>query len=121
MMLHGVLHRIEGDYENARCWYRDVKESEVFQSAWGQDGLERVMEFVRQVEILRKETKIKDPKVVGELEQESTREVKAIIEYCEKEFGTGKVVDASEIWCQDKKSNAKGNDMVVGGEGWRQF
>lgn len=24
MLLHGILHRIEGDYENARLWYRDV-------------------------------------------------------------------------------------------------
>ncbi|KAK5018303.1 hypothetical protein LTR39_001059 [Cryomyces antarcticus] len=24
MYLHGILHRIEGDYDNARCWYVDV-------------------------------------------------------------------------------------------------
>lgn len=121
MMLHGVLHRIEGDYDNARIWYRDVKDSEVFKSVWGKDGLDSVLDFVRRIEILRKESKTKDAKDVEELEKESMREIKGILEFCEKEFGTEKVVDASAIWCQDEKSSAKGNDMVVGGEGWRQF
>ena len=57
MMLHGILHRIEGDYDNARAWYRDVKDSEVFLAVWGEDGLDKVKDFVRRIEILRKETK----------------------------------------------------------------
>ena len=32
MYLHGILHRIEGDYENARAWYKDSRSSDVFQS-----------------------------------------------------------------------------------------
>lgn len=121
MMLHGVLHRIEGDYENTRAWYRDVKDSDIFRLVWGEDGLDGAMDFLRRIEILRKETRGKDPKVVRDLEQESTREIKTIMEYCERQFGTSMVDDASAIWCQDEKSSGKGNDMVVGGEGWRQF
>jgi hypothetical protein len=34
MFLHGILHRIEGDYDNSRVWYGDVKDSEVFAYAW---------------------------------------------------------------------------------------
>ena len=33
-MLHAVLHRIEGDIANARCWYYDVRSSDVFHHVW---------------------------------------------------------------------------------------
>ncbi|KAI9752666.1 MAG: hypothetical protein M1815_000370 [Lichina confinis] len=36
MLLHAILHRIEGDYDNARVWYRDVSRSDVFRHAWGE-------------------------------------------------------------------------------------
>jgi len=120
-MLHGMLHRIEGDYENARAWYRDVKESEVFQAVWGKDGLDKVMDFLRRIEILRKETKHEDISEVHRLQDGSKREIKTVLEFCEKKFGTQKVEDASAIWVQDEKSSGKGSDMVIGGEGWRQF
>ena len=122
-MLHGILHRIEGDYENTRAWYRDVQDSEVFRLAWGrEDGLERAMGFVRRVEVLRKERKVEDSKQeLKELQDESGREIRVVIEFCETEFGTGKMVDASGVWVQDEKSKGKGSDMVIGGEGWRQF
>lgn len=34
MYIHGILHRIEGDLDNTRAWYGDVKSSEVFQAVW---------------------------------------------------------------------------------------
>lgn len=34
MALHGMLHRIEGDVENARCWYLDVLHSDIFAATW---------------------------------------------------------------------------------------
>jgi hypothetical protein len=121
MMLHGILHRIEGDYENAKAWYRDVQNSEVFLAAWGGGGLHKVMDFVRRIEILKKETKQRDISEAHQLEDESKREITTVLDFCEKKFGTQKVDDASAIWVQDEKSSAKGGDMVVGGEGWRQF
>ena len=36
MFLHGILHRIEGDLNNARCWYSDVNGTEVFMKVWGE-------------------------------------------------------------------------------------
>ncbi|GAM86141.1 hypothetical protein ANO11243_041520 [Dothideomycetidae sp. 11243] len=35
MYIHGLLHRIEGDYSNCLAWYADVASSEVFQSFYG--------------------------------------------------------------------------------------
>lgn len=121
MMLHGILHRIEGDYENARAWYSDVKETEVFQAVWGESGLDKAMAFLRRIEILRKETKHEDISEVRQLQEGSRQEVKTVLEFCEKKFGTQKVEDASAIWVQDEKSIGKSSDMVIGGEGWRQF
>ncbi|KAK5090764.1 hypothetical protein LTR05_000940 [Lithohypha guttulata] len=34
MFIHGILHRIEGDVDNTRAWYGDVKDSEIFQHVW---------------------------------------------------------------------------------------
>ncbi|KAI9823699.1 MAG: hypothetical protein M1819_001143 [Sarea resinae] len=34
MLLHGILHRVEGDFANARAWYRDVCGSEVYGVVW---------------------------------------------------------------------------------------
>lgn len=38
MYLHGILHRIEGDLDNARAWYGDVQDSEVFRAVWSGMG-----------------------------------------------------------------------------------
>lgn len=35
MYIHGLLHRIEGDYANCLAWYADVSESAVFESFYG--------------------------------------------------------------------------------------
>ncbi|KAK5410595.1 hypothetical protein LTR90_008178 [Exophiala xenobiotica] len=35
MYAHGILHRLEGDIDNARAWYGDVKDAQVFQAVWG--------------------------------------------------------------------------------------
>lgn len=38
MYLHGILHRIEGDLDNARAWYGDVQDSDVFRAVWSEMG-----------------------------------------------------------------------------------
>lgn len=48
MLLHALLHRVEGDVENARCWYFDVLGSGVFEFVWegggGEEELGRLVE-----------------------------------------------------------------------------
>lgn len=38
MTMHALLHRVEGDIENARCWYFDVMDADVFKYAWLSDA-----------------------------------------------------------------------------------
>ncbi|KAL9028400.1 MAG: hypothetical protein Q9196_003224, partial [Gyalolechia fulgens] len=55
MFLHGILHRIEGDYDNARAWYDNIKDSDVFTSVWrGEGGTQGALDFIWQVERLKK-------------------------------------------------------------------
>ena len=44
MLLHAILHRIEGDYDNARAWYKNVTDSEVFTGVW--DGEEAARDLI---------------------------------------------------------------------------
>ena len=56
------------------------------------------------------------------LEKESRREIDGVIAWCQKKFGEGEVRDASSAWVQpDEDKRKMGEDMVVGGEGWRKF
>lgn len=123
MMLHAVLHRIEGDYENARAWYSDVGDSEVFERVW--DGSqEKVGAFLDRVGKLRKGIWVDGGDREREMEdlgKESKREIQAVLEFCEQKFGTEMWKDVSGEWVQDEKHAAQANGMVVGGEGWRQF
>lgn len=127
MFLHGILHRIEGDYNNARAWYGDVAESEVFKSVW-KEGKERALEFIRRVEVLRKERKSEgwhddDKEERKELEGESRKEIDAVVKFCVDEFGTQRWEDVSSEWAQPRggKVAEQKQKMVVGGEGFRQF
>jgi hypothetical protein len=124
MFLHGLLHRIEGDYDNARAWYGDVADSDVFKHTWGgTDGRDKAFTFIRRIEIFRKETKPSErtEEEMRSLEDESKREFEAVLEFCETKFGKQKMDDASSVWVKDEKSSQKGSDMVIAGEGWRQF
>ncbi|PBP21229.1 hypothetical protein BUE80_DR007877 [Diplocarpon rosae] len=41
MLLHGILHRVEGDFDNARFWYADVAKegAELYTRIWGDGGV----------------------------------------------------------------------------------
>ena len=119
--LHGILHRIEGDIENARAWYRSTRDAngEVFKDAWAHaNGPDEASQFLDKVERSRKE----GGQDVLALQDQSFKEIQSVIAYCERKFGTAKVVDASTIWVgMSEDHRQKAGDMVVGGEGWRTF
>lgn len=119
MFLHGILHRIEGDYDNARAWYSNVKDSEVFAKVWeGSGGEEEARKFIDQIERLVKKRE-GDREV---LEEASLREIKAVVGFCREKFGEGKVDDASGVWVRNDELHARINaQMVHGGEGFRRF
>ncbi|CZR66113.1 uncharacterized protein PAC_16014 [Phialocephala subalpina] len=126
MYLHGILHRIEGDVDNARAWYRDVKETDVFRAAWEEGGLERAMDFMGKVEgvkgIVRGGKLNGGDGEVDEVREESLMELKAVLGFCEIFFGTGKVEDASGVWVSMSEKNKDiAEKMIAGGEGWRRF
>jgi hypothetical protein len=130
MFLHGILHRIEGDYDNARAWYGDVKDSEVFAYAWGRSsaskasstgperGLDAALTFIADAQNL-KETSKGDR---DELGSRSLDEIQAVVAFCAKRFGVQRVEDARGAYTSNEgKIKEKGQAMVVGGEGWRMF
>lgn len=179
MYIHGILHRIEGDLDNTRAWYGDVKSSEVFQSVWtgmdSEDGgrppsvkarasdqepqaldghirknsvqstgtsgqttpsaeaFDSAMSFVDQVESYKVNSlsSASRPKqdsaksVVPEeetLAEVSLRELRRVLSFCAGKFGTESVADASNIWvAMNEKHADKAAEMIVGGEGWREF
>lgn len=116
MFLHGILHRIEGDYDNAKAWYKNVAESEVFGKVW--ENEDQAREFIGKVEALVKNGEGHKE----ELEKESLREIKSVVEFCRRKFGEGEVRDASGAWVKPGDDIKKmGEDMVSGGKGFRQF
>jgi hypothetical protein len=137
MYLHGILHRIEGDFNNTRAWYYDVYNSEVFELVWGKATEEQEAEIEKQksqgvtksppqksardfVDSLEKLSKGKGDKEA--LAKESRREFDAVLDWCIKKFGTGKHTDASKAWVQPSQEiSQKGQDMVTGNDGFRKF
>ncbi|GAB1726538.1 hypothetical protein NU195Hw_g2463t1 [Hortaea werneckii] len=150
MLIHAVLHRVEGDYRNAEAWYGDVFHGEeqecggkgCLERCWGggREGLERCLGFVRRVEGLRKKNVpggkgdsggggegsgqggYDERSELEALERESRREIEALVGWCVERFGTDKCEDATQVWVRDREEvREMKKEMVVGGEGWRQF
>lgn len=117
MFLHGILHRIEGDYDNARAWYTNVAESEVFKEVWD-GGQEEARGFIGRVDGLVKRGE--GDKAV--LEKESLREIEAVVEFCRRKFGEKEMLDATQAWVKPGEDHRKmGEEMVSGGKGFRKF
>lgn len=123
MYLHGILHRIEGDIDNTRAWYSDIKDQDAFKAAWaGEQGLDNAMKFLERVEQRKVQRGKKDDEEYEELRGESLREMKDVIEFCEKKFGTARMEEASGVWVSMSEKNRDiAEKMITGGEGWRKF
>lgn len=125
MFVHGILHRIEGDIDNSRAWYGQVKEADVFRHVWYEDRetIENVPKcaqagwesFLSQVERYRDRTKRRtvmnkrnseDHYLLDEvktweeearlLRETSLWEIKRALDFCERKFGLLCVQDARQ-------------------------
>ena len=153
MYLHGILHRIEGDLDNARAWYGEVKTSEIFEWVWeGMDGkvpaetsghgdqsaladkaFGPAMSFLDNVEAYKssllssKASRRQSPPMgkvpdVDSLADVSLRELRRVLSFCERKYGTSVVTDASPVWVSMSEKHADmASQMITGGEGWREF
>jgi hypothetical protein len=151
MLLHGILHRAEGDFPNSQAWISDVKdacegyqpkkkdegeklEQDVFaQTKGGKNGDDTLVEYVygesdpddliNDVEACRN----KKPSQRGEgeerdLEKRARGELEMILQWCKGKFGEGKWKDASKAWVKNSEEiNKISGDMVSGGKGFRDF
>lgn len=126
MFLHGVLHRIEGDYPNARAWYSDMSDTDIMAYVWGQkgEGTEggKACGFVYDVEKLDQRVKqgVKDVRVEKEqerLEEESKRELAMIMDYCRQRIGLDEWEDARGAYVENsEKIKTAGQGQTTGTE-----
>lgn len=132
---------MEGDYDNARAWYRSASasgsgsekgEGEVFSKVWpggvgdGHAFIDEIEAFVKTKNKNKKKgnenEKGEDEDVESRLEKESRREIDSVVSWCRTKFGDGEWKDASAAWVKPSEEHRKmAEDMVVGGEGWRTF
>jgi len=135
MYLHGILHRIEGDFDNARMWYSDVQDIELYQNIWGRGGktfkqrqhedgrdedLDSGQKFLNRVQDFTKSSG--SCSVQAELECESRRELNMVVDWCVRKFGTDNMEDAAVAWVKPSDDiRAMGEDQVSGGAGRRKF
>lgn len=151
MLLHGILHRCEGDMRNARLWMGDVGDAA---AGWVpkkrgegeelEDGVRdkcacpglgetSLVEFVygeggvdAAIQLVDDVEAFRKRKG-GESDEErlSARiqeEMGRVLEWCAKKFGTQAYVDASSAWVKNSEEVQKiSNDMVSGGKGYRDF
>jgi hypothetical protein len=122
MYVHGILHRVEGDIDNTRAWYGDVKDSEMFATVWhraaNKDEVPEIASlgfehFLDRLEAYRDRTKkraaaasqsesstidaVQDWTVEEhKLRETSLWEIKTLLSLCEDKFGTSAIKDARE-------------------------
>ncbi|KAG9195364.1 hypothetical protein G6011_00485 [Alternaria panax] len=150
MLLHGILHRAEGDFNNARAWISDVADAcEGYQPKHKEDGQKLDAEIVKQVgsnssmpasliEFVygdeepkslidaveefrsRKKSDRRDDEEV--IEKRMRNEVEKVLEWCKNKFGNEVFDDATKAWVKNSEEISKiSGDMVSGGEGHRKF
>lgn len=100
----------------AYAWGRASDSSST--SAVPKSGIDAALAFVAEIQAL-KEMGRGDG---DELGSRSLDEIQAVVAFCAKRFGVQRVEDVREIWTENEGNiKEKGQAMVVGGEGWREF
>ncbi|KAF2826239.1 hypothetical protein CC86DRAFT_292918 [Ophiobolus disseminans] len=149
MLLHGILHRAEGDFANARAWMGDVADAcggwvpkkrgegekldaEVFERMGVGKGVRgSLIEYVYgeadaeglglvdDVEAFRKG---QGGYEMGELEDRARKELEAVLEWCKAKFGEGAWEDARSAWVENSEEVREISEgMVSGKKGRREF
>lgn len=151
MLLHGILHRAEGDFNNARAWISDVSDAcDGYQPKHREGGQRLDSEVAEQV---RSKSHISDSLVKfiygdddathlvddveafrgkrqshmredeeRQIEQRIRNEAERVLDWCRSKFGGGVWADATKAWVKNSEEINKINgDMVSGGKGYRSF
>ena len=150
MLLHGILHRAEGDFNNARAWISDVADAcEGYQPKHKEDGQRLDAEVAKQVgsnssisssliefvycdeepkslidavEEFRGKKKSERTDDEEGIEQRIRGEAEKVLEWCKNKFGDGVWEDATKAWVKNSEEISKiSGDMVSGGKGHREF
>lgn len=150
MLLHGILHRCEGDFRNASLWIGDVGdacqgwkpkkkedgerldkeveekcgcpgfEGSLMRFVYGEEGLQGTTRLIDDVEGFRKRKGGESEE--GRLNERIRSEMGRVLEWCTKKFGMETWTDASSAWVKNSEEVQKiSNDMVSGGKGYREF
>lgn len=130
--MHGILHRIEGDYDNARAWYSNVSDWEGFKKFWGSTdspGEENGQKLPRQKSardflgsIEKRSGKGGDREGLEPLQSESRAELESLLDWCLEKFGTTMHKDATKDWvAPSDELKQMGIDQVSGSAGPRKF
>jgi hypothetical protein len=145
MLLHGILHRAEGDMDNSRAWISDVKDAcegyqpkkkdeaqkldeDVFaQTKSSKHDNESLFSFVYEnesdanaliddVEAFRKKKQNqRGENEERELEERGRKELEKIVEWCKGKFGAGKWKDATKAWVKNSEEISKMSGDMVSG------
>lgn len=148
LFVHGILHRVEGDYENARAWWRDgavcapgviarvhtggVGDAEgiidatcAFRVAYerGYAVARRRMGYdaVSVAEEGSREEEEEEEEFAA-LKAAHDGELRRVWSWCVQRYGVERWVDASgEFGEKSDKYRELAGAQLVGGEGWRVF
>jgi hypothetical protein len=145
MLLHGILHRAEGDMDNSRAWISDVKDAcEGFQPKKKEEGQKLDEEVFTQtkspkhsnktlfsfvyenesdanaliddVEAFRKKKQSqRGENDERELEQRGQKELEKVLEWCKDKFGSGEFKDATKAWVKNSEEISKMSGDMVSG------
>lgn len=145
MLLHGILHRAEGDFANAQAWMSDVQDAcdgfqpkkknqgtrldsgvatQVRGGAWTDQclvsfvyGSEEPGQLIGEVARFRE--KGQSQRTEGEekkaLEQRIRAEGRRVLAWCRRKFGDGAVVEASAAWVRHSEEIGRINGAMVSG------
>ena len=151
MLLHGILHRAEGDFSNARAWISDVSDacdgyqpkhredcqeldSEVAKQVGSKSntwdslidfvyGSEKPGSLIDAVETFRNQKQgQREDGAREQMEKRIREEAERVLEWCKSKFGDGVWEDATNAWVKNSEKISKiSGDMVSGGKGYREF